>query len=289
MIKLLTYLISQGLATQKTTCPALDDDFRGMPELTDSPCHGIDCRVCSAVCPTDAITVVGSDKEGKVALDLGACIACGECIESCPSSTIVEGHDSRIATKRREDLILTNDPGRLADKRAEVVSASKNIFTKSVHARVVSTGCSACDAEIGACSNPVFDIERFGIHIVASPRFADALLVTGPVGKGMQDALKRCHNAMAEPKVVIAVGTCAISGGMHKGGYADANGTGRVLPVDVFVPGCPPHPWSIIHGVLVAMNRMEPMQQLAIKKATERTSGTGDVGDAPKTDDNASG
>jgi Ni,Fe-hydrogenase III small subunit len=128
------------------------------------------------------------------------------------------------------------------------------IFRKSISVRVVSTGCSACDLELSACSNPVFDLERFGIHVVASPRFADVLLVTGPVPKAMHAPLKSCFEAMAEPRIVMAVGTCAISGGVHKNGYAEANGVTPILPVDIFVPGCPPHPWSIVDGLKLAMS-----------------------------------
>jgi Ni,Fe-hydrogenase III small subunit len=128
-------------------------------------------------------------------------------------------------------------------------------FHRSLHIREVSTGCNATDLEVVATNNPVFDVARFGVHFVASPRFADALLVTGPVGRGMQEPLRRCFEAMAEPRIVIAVGTCAVSGGVHRGGYADANGVTEILPVSAYVPGCPPHPWSIIHGILVAMGR----------------------------------
>jgi Ni,Fe-hydrogenase III small subunit len=152
----------------------------------------------------------------------------------------------------------TPDPATLNDGK---------IFKDSLHARVVSTGCSSCDAEIGASGNPVFDIERFGLHIVASPRYADALFITGPVSKAMQSPLERCYGAMAEPRVVVAIGTCAISGGVHKGGYASANGADAILPVNVYIPGCPPHPWSIVHGVLVAMGKMEPYKPEILKKS----------------------
>jgi Ni,Fe-hydrogenase III small subunit len=106
---------------------------------------------------------------------------------------------------------------------------------------------------VAAATNPIFDVARFGVHFVASPRFADALVVTGPVGRSMQEPLRRCYEAMADPRLVIAVGTCAISGGLHRDGYAGANGVTELLPVAAYVPGCPPHPWSIIHGVLLAM------------------------------------
>ena len=128
-------------------------------------------------------------------------------------------------------------------------------FRRSLHIREVSTGCNATDLEVAAINNPIFDVARFGVHFVASPRFADALLVTGPVGRAMQEPLRRCFDAMAEPRLVIAVGTCAISGGLHRGGYAEANGGAAILPVAAYVPGCPPHPWSIIHAILLAMGR----------------------------------
>jgi Ni,Fe-hydrogenase III small subunit len=123
--------------------------------------------------------------------------------------------------------------------------------------REVSTGCNATDLEVQATTNPIFDAARFGVHFVASPRFADALLVTGPVARGMREAVVRCHRAMGAPRLVLAVGTCAVSGGLHRGGYAEAEGVSVVLQPDVYVPGCPPHPWSIIHGLLVAMGRAE--------------------------------
>jgi Ni,Fe-hydrogenase III small subunit len=122
--------------------------------------------------------------------------------------------------------------------------------------RVVSTGDSGTDLEAIASSNSIFDVSRFGIHIVASPRFADVLLVAGPVGRAMKEPLKRCYEAMAEPKLVIAVGASAISGGVFAGGYAEANGVASVLPVDCFIPGDPPHPWAIIYGLLLVMGRV---------------------------------
>lgn len=153
------------------------------------------------------------------------------------------------ATQNRKDLVLST----AGTQENKVINESRTPFARSIACRVVSTGCSACDLELSAASNSIFDMERFGIHVVASPRFADVLLVTGPVPKAMHEALKSCYEAMAEPKKVIAVGTCAISGGLHRGGYAQANGIADLLPVDVYIPGCPPHPWSIIDGIRKVM------------------------------------
>jgi Ni,Fe-hydrogenase III small subunit/Pyruvate/2-oxoacid:ferredoxin oxidoreductase delta subunit len=253
MLKLLTYIMKNGIATVADPCPPLETDADGMPMLTEQPCSGSECNVCAAVCPTNAISVA-PENGGKVTLDLGSCIGCQLCIDVCPTGTITNNRSTKLAKKRRSDLILNNKSNQ---RDSAPISDDKKIFKRSLHARVVSTGCSACDLEIGATSNPVFDLERFGVHIVASPRFADALIVTGPVGKGMRDSLLRCYAAMPDPKVVIAVGTCAISGGVHKNGYAEANGLDKILPVDVYIPGCPPHPWSIIHCVSLAMGKID--------------------------------
>lgn len=267
MLKLLSFIVETGLQTVKEPCPPLAETARGMPCITDSPCAGKGCNACVEVCPTDAISVIGEGASGRVTLDLGACIACGLCIDNCPSDTIAENRSSRLAKRKRSDLILSNDPDILAKQMepAKPLSAP-SLIRRSVHARVVSTGCSACDMEIGASGNPVFDLERFGVHVVASPRYADALIVTGPVSKGMQDPLRRCYGAMAEPRAVVALGTCAISGGVHRAGYTEANGADNVLPVDVYIPGCPPHPWTIIHGILVAMGKAEPEPPIVAKK-----------------------
>jgi Ni,Fe-hydrogenase III small subunit len=194
----------------------------------------------------------------------------------CPTGTISPDRSTRIAVRHREELVLSNRrPGvqvfgrsgvqdRTYEHEPECLSTEhrtpeprtpNTLFRRSLHVREVSTGCSATDQEVAAATNPLFDVARFGVHFVASPRFADALLVTGPVGRSMQSPLQRCYQAMAEPRLVIAVGTCAISGGLFRNGYAETQGVDPILPVDVYVPGCPPHPWSIIHGILLAMGR----------------------------------
>jgi Ni,Fe-hydrogenase III small subunit/ferredoxin len=243
-------VLKGGIATQRSVCPELPECAIGLPKLTASPCDGSRCSRCVEACPTGAITITDDGQGGVVTLDRGLCIGCGACLPCCPSKTLAADRSTRTATRTREALVLTNRP----KVTAEPVPLPKT-FSRSFHIREVSTGCNATDQEVAATTNPIFDVARFGVHFVASPRYADALLVTGPVGRAMQEPLRRCFDAMAEPRIVIAVGTSAISGGLHRDGYAEANGVSDSYPIAAYVPGCPPHPWSIIHGILLAMGR----------------------------------
>ncbi len=242
MLRLLSYLINNGVSTIKVVPGALSDDVRGLPSVTAERCHR-GCNSCVSNCPTNAISGCGD----SVSIDLGRCIGCGDCVDLCSSGTLTNGLSTDTWAYKREELIVSGDPAVCRS------AAGGGVFSRSLSIRVVSTGCSACDLELSAANNPIFDMERFGVHVVASPRFADALLVTGPVPRAMHDALLSCYHAMSAPKLVIACGTCAISGGVHAHGYADANGAEAILPVDVFIPGCPPHPWQIIRGIQAAM------------------------------------
>jgi len=134
----------------------------------------------------------------------------------------------------------------------------KNIFNRSLHIREVDAGsCNACEVEVTALSNPVYDIERFGFHIVASPRHADMLLVTGPVTRNMELALLKTYNATPSPRLVAAMGSCACSGGIFGNTYASGGGVDKFLPVDVYIPGCPPRPQAVIFGLMVAVDKLE--------------------------------
>ncbi len=134
----------------------------------------------------------------------------------------------------------------------------KNIFGRSLHIREVDAGsCNACEVEVTALSNPIYDIERFGLHIVASPRHADMLLVTGPVTRNMELALLKTYNATPSPKLVAAMGSCACSGGIFGDTYASGGGVDKFIPVDVYIPGCPPRPNAVIFGLMVAVDRLE--------------------------------
>ncbi len=242
MLRLLAYLIGKGIVTNKEIPDKLEEGLLGLPMITNTPCDAT-CNACIDVCPTDAILSGGQ----SVVVDRGACIACGQCVALCPTQTIENDLSTSTFAFRRDDLVVSSTTAMKAD-----AAQGKGIFSKSLAIRVVSTGCSACDLEVSAANNPIFDMERFGIGVVASPRFADALLITGPVPKAMHEPLKSCYDAMAKPKIVIACGTCAISGGVHKNSYTAANGVQSLLPVDVFIPGCPPHPWQLLKGILAA-------------------------------------
>jgi Ni,Fe-hydrogenase III small subunit/ferredoxin len=254
MIRTLIQMIRTGRATQREIFPFLPAYSRGLPALTSTPCtagNPLDegCHACMEACPTEAIQVTPDSNGGRVSLDLGRCIACSGCTAACPTGTIVEDRRTRAAVRQREELILTNQTPDTPSGSLALPSP----FRRSIHLREVSTGDNASDLEVAAANNPIFDASRFGIHFVASPRFADALIITGPVARAMQEPLRRCYDAMAEPRLAIAVGASAISGGLHRGGYAQANGVDAILPVAAYVPGHPPHPWYVLHGILLAM------------------------------------
>jgi len=134
----------------------------------------------------------------------------------------------------------------------------RDIFGRSLHIREVDAGsCNACEVEVNALTNPIYDIERFGIHIVASPRHADMLLVTGPVTRNMELALLKTYNATPSPKLVAAMGSCACNGGIFGDTYASMGGVDKIIPVDVYIPGCPPRPQAVIFGIMVALDKIE--------------------------------
>jgi Ni,Fe-hydrogenase III small subunit len=157
-------------------------------------------------------------------------------------------HDSVEAAEAAE-------PAEAAELRCTV----QRLLGRSLHVRHLDVGsCNGCDWEIAALLNPYHDIQRLGIDFVASPRHADLLLVTGIMTRNLEDAARRTYEEMPEPRLVVAVGACAISGGVFAGSYAGRDGIGAVLPVDVFVPGCPPRPEALIHGLLLAVGRTVP-------------------------------
>lgn len=253
MIKLLRARLRQG---HRTTAypdgppPALPERFRGHPILAAERCAE-GCRECAEVCPTGAITV-----EPALGVDLGKCLFCADCAAACPAGALTYGRDYRLAARRREDLLVSETE---AVRLATALDAkARRLFGRSLKLRQVSAGgCSACESEINVLGTVVWDIGRFGIQIVASPRHADGLIVTGPVTENMRLALQKTYEAVAPPKIVIAVGACAISGGPYIGHPEAHDGADAVVPVDLYVPGCPPHPLTILDGLLRLLGRLE--------------------------------
>lgn len=229
--------------------PVLPAWFRGLPEIDKSKCAD-NCADCKKACPTGAITA----EQGKLRVDLGRCIFCGDCALACPNHAITFTNDHRLAVRKRDDLVFSGDPLKLAQALDD---KSQALFGRSLRLRHVSAGgCNACEADTNVLSTVVFDLGRFGIQFVASPRHADGLLITGPVTENMREALKKTYDAVPTPKFVIAVGACAIAGGPYIDHPEVHNGAASVVPVDLFIPGCPPHPTTILDGLLRLLGRL---------------------------------
>ena len=228
------------------------DGFHGMPRYKPELCTD-DCTACADACPTKAITLRGSAGDaGLLNVDYGRCIVCQLCTDACPTGAMTASSDWAFGARARGDLIWT-------DQKTTARSAggvTRRAFRRSLHVRHVDAGsCNGCESELQALNNPFYNLHRLGIFFTASPRFADLLLVTGPVTNAMLGPLRATYEAMAEPRWVLAVGTCAVSGGIAEGGYACGHGLDGVVPVDVYLPGCPPNPAAIVQALLMFLNR----------------------------------
>lgn len=258
------YRLKRGCETMdypRGRAPALPERHGGALRVDGAKCiEG--CAVCVTVCPTRAIERAA---ERPVALDLGKCIFCAACVEICPARAISQTNDHRLAVSRREDLVVGETGGeevRLASALDEKV---RKLFGRSLRLRQVSAGgCNACEADTNVLGTIGWDLGRFGIQFVASPRHADGLLITGAVSRNMELALTKTYEAVPEPKIVIAVGACAIAGGPFIDHPQIRNGAAAVVPVDMFIPGCPPHPLTILDGLLRLLDRLEGNDRVAV-------------------------
>jgi Ni,Fe-hydrogenase III small subunit/formate hydrogenlyase subunit 6/NADH:ubiquinone oxidoreductase subunit I len=249
---------------------------RGRPEI-DFP-NWKDARPAVAACPTGALACADTGGTRAVTLDLGKCTFCGLCAEA--DNAIRMTNVFELAARHKGDLVattkyeldsggahtkllgpqpaaLSSPPPSLETIGAEVKARVDKVLGRSLHIREVDAGsCNGCEVEIVGLNSPVYDIERFGIHFVASPRHADMLLVTGPVSRNMELALRKTYDATPAPRLVVAVGACGCSGGIFGQNYASLGGVDKVIPVDVYIPGCPPNPHALLHGILLALGRL---------------------------------
>jgi Ni,Fe-hydrogenase III small subunit/NAD-dependent dihydropyrimidine dehydrogenase PreA subunit len=252
MLNILRARLQQKYRTMPFPSPSTTpvDRCKGLPVCDFSGCAE-SCGGCKNVCPTQALR----RENGKVRLDLGSCLFCGACEKSCPSGAVKFTNEYRCASRTREDLLYA---GGQYPRAAALQKKIRGLFGRSLKLRQVSAaGCNACEADTNVLGTLGYDLGRFGIQFVASPRHADGLFITGPVSKNMRLALQKTYEAVAAPKLVILCGACAISGGIFQGHEQVNNGAADLLPVDLFIPGCPPHPLTILDGLLRLLGRIE--------------------------------
>jgi Ni,Fe-hydrogenase III small subunit/formate hydrogenlyase subunit 6/NADH:ubiquinone oxidoreductase subunit I len=287
MLQILRKSLATGVVTSDYPDVAADlsSQARGRPEIDFANWN--DARPAAAVCPTGAIACDDRNGVRTATLDLGKCVFCGLCAET--EAAIRMTNICELVAGRKEDLIAAAryqlradgthekqldlppekhlETGEVLPRQNEKQSFDAlgrklktridKVFGRSLHIREVDAGsCNGCEIEIVGLNSPVYDVERFGIHFVASPRHADMLLVTGPVSRNMELALRKTYDAMPAPRLVAALGACGCSGGIFGRNYASLGGVDAVIPVDVYIPGCPPNPIAILNGLLRLLGRV---------------------------------
>jgi len=232
---------------QDVFAAAMPARFRAKPKIDPARCRA-GCSACVEACPTGAISL------DPLKIDLGACVFCVGCTEACPEGAIAYTNDYKMAATSREGLWL--DAAREAVAPESCSDEIKRIFGRSLKLRSISAGgCNGCELELNALSNVNFDLARFGVEFVASPRHADGVVISGTTTRAMEYALEATYEAVPAPKLVILFGACAISGGIFNGSDQLARESPLKHKVDLYIPGCPPHPLTFIYGLLTYLRR----------------------------------
>ena len=238
----------------------------GAPSTVRVRLQGLNPAVALAAssrCPTSAISTDGSETAGELRFDAGACVLCGRCSREFPSA-FTQVRDPRVAVVSRDRLRATfswDEEHELAPVSLQATAqllqqATSRLFRHSLHIRHVDAGsCNGCESELQMLSSPYVDLQRLGIFFTPTPRHADVLLVTGVVTHSMTGPLLETYAAMPSPKLVIAAGACAISGGSFENSSLTNGPLDRLLAVDAYIPGCPPTPQALLHGLLLAVGR----------------------------------
>lgn len=241
MLNLLKKIINIGNVTEKYDASLVPERFRG--EISLENCDH--CLKCADICPVGAIKIQNND----IIINNKACIFCGRCVEYCQQQGI----------KHTDRYKLASLAGKMTDKSGnELKNKISSLFGRSMAIRHLDVGsCNACDFEMAALNNPIYDLQQYGIDFVPSPRHADMLMVTGVVTRNLSQALHMTYEAVPNPKLVMAVGACAASGQTFGKSYAIMGGVDGFIPVDIYVPGCPPRPQALIYGLLLALDRLK--------------------------------
>ncbi|ADY54499.1 NADH dehydrogenase (quinone) [Syntrophobotulus glycolicus DSM 8271] len=239
---LMTGIVTTDYSGEGAIIPEHD---QGFPIRQDKFCQ--QCGKCAEACPQAAIKLEAAAWKGfSWKIDLKKCICCGFCIEECPVQALSRGKEDEQAEISLDSLLN------------QAAGKTLRSFQQSVHIRHLDAGsCNGCDWEMTTLTGPVYDIQRLGFDFVASPRHADVLMVTGPVTRNLRIAVQKTFQATPAPKLIVAVGTCACSGGICGKSYASAGGVDRVLPVDIYIPGCPPRPQALIQGLMKIREKLE--------------------------------